>query len=470
MAATNPFDPVSTVTRARFHASPGDWDEVTESHRFQDGGIAFNELNDTAGKVWTVIWTGLSEAEAAPIDAFYEEKKLSNSFTFETRLEGTYSAAYFLEYTRDHTKVWAQTRECKIIAYPNAGTFIPTTPTASVADVEQTTATLNWTASTAPSGTTIAGYEYRLDGGSWVDVGLVLTKALTGLADTTAFTAEVRAYDDSAPVVNSSISNVVNFTTLAPLLSDADAIAFDAAIPSSLTDAQKIALNDLVLDLKAFSLWTGIHAIYPMLGGTADDHKFNLKDPQDTDGAFRIVWTGGLTHSSNGVIGNGTTGYGDTKYAPSADATLDDVHYSFYSRTDEDRSSNEIGGLSGSGYDLLQLRSGGTLTWNLQSLGLNNTISNPDSLGMYEMTRRGNTDNELYKDGVSFDTSVDISDALMATPHTIFLLARGNSGTPQLFSSRQCAFASIGTKHTDTEAANFNTAVTDFQTALSRNV
>jgi hypothetical protein len=38
------------------------------------------------------------------------------------------------------------------------------------------------------------------------------------------------------------------------------------------------------------------------------------------------------------------------------------------------------------------------------------------------------------------------------------------------FSTRQCAFSSIGDGLTDTQASNFYTAVQAFQTTLSRNV
>ena len=43
-------------------------------------------------------------------------------------------------------------------------------------------------------------------------------------------------------------------------------------------------------------------------------------------------------------------------------------------------------------------------------------------------------------------------------------------GTPSGYTTKQCAFASIGSGLTDTEAANFYTAVQAFQTTLGRNV
>jgi hypothetical protein len=76
----------------------------------------------------------------------------------------------------------------------------------------------------------------------------------------------------------SNQSNQVSF--------DTDAQSFITA--ASLTDTtQTNAVNDLVLDLKAAGLWTKISTLYPMVGGNATSHKFNLKDPRDLDAAYR---------------------------------------------------------------------------------------------------------------------------------------------------------------------------------------
>jgi hypothetical protein len=51
-----------------------------------------------------------------------------------------------------------------------------------------------------------------------------------------------------------------------------------------------------------------------------------------------------------------------------------------------------------------------------------------------------------------------------------YLGAFNNNTVASFYSTKQCAFASIGSGLTDTEAANFYTAVQAFQTALNRNV
>ena len=48
--------------------------------------------------------------------------------------------------------------------------------------------------------------------------------------------------------------------------------------------------------------------------------------------------------------------------------------------------------------------------------------------------------------------------------------AVNRNNIPVFFSSKECAFASIGDGLTDTQASNFYTAVQAFQTTLSRQV
>ncbi len=108
-------------------------------------------------------------------------------------------------------------------------------------------------------------------------------------------------------------SATADSNTVTPTSStDADAQAFITA--ASITDpTQQSAINQLVVDLKGYSIWTKMKAIYPFCGSTASQHKWNLKDPRDLDVAFRLVFSGGWTHSSTGALPNGTNAIADTK-------------------------------------------------------------------------------------------------------------------------------------------------------------
>lgn len=112
-------------------------------------------------------------------------------------------------------------------------------------------------------------------------------------------------------------SHSKSWAGLTDIIGGASEPTYDAAstaffTSSGITDVtQKIAINNLVVGLKADGLWTNIKAIYPFVGGTASTHKWNLKDPRDLDAAYRLTFSGGWTHNANGITGNGVNSYAD---------------------------------------------------------------------------------------------------------------------------------------------------------------
>ena len=250
---------------------------------------------------------------------------------------------------------------------------------------------------------------------------------------------------------------------------DADAQAFITA--AAITDpTQQAAINTLVVDLKGYSIWTKMKALYPMVGGTASAHKFNLKNPLDTNAAFRLVFNGGWTHSANGALPNGTNAYADTFLNVSTQTTLNDFHFSFYSRVHSAVSSIDIGAATNGVSDYYLMQHTGTIAYSIinQSLGATYaSYADTDSRGLYLGTRNG-TVIKAWKSGTLKNT---LSPATTATrPNKTIYIAALNELSIGFYSNRQQAFTSIGDSLTDTEAANFYTAVQAFQTSLSRNV
>jgi hypothetical protein len=95
---------------------------------------------------------------------------------------------------------------------------------------------------------------------------------------------------------------------------DPDAGAFINA--SGIGGIQAVAINNLVNELKTAGLWNTFNAIYPFVGGTAFSCKWNLINPQDTDAAYRMTFGGTMTFNADGITGNGTNAFGDTKLKP----------------------------------------------------------------------------------------------------------------------------------------------------------
>lgn len=246
---------------------------------------------------------------------------------------------------------------------------------------------------------------------------------------------------------------------------DADAQAFITA--ASITDAtQQGAINTLVIALKGFGIWTKMKAIYPIVGGTAASHKYNLKDPRDLNAAFRLTFATGVTHSANGMVGNGTTGFANTFLAPSGNLLLNSTSYNFYSRTNTNTSTIEMGVNQFS--NIVEIRTAGITFHRVNGSALVQH-SDANSLGFYCANRTAVNVLNAWKNGVKITTATGASTSLQTG--NIFILALNNgTGTAQFLSTKECAFSSIGDGLTDTEAVNFYTAVQAYQTTLSRQV
>jgi hypothetical protein len=245
---------------------------------------------------------------------------------------------------------------------------------------------------------------------------------------------------------------------------DPDAQAFITA--AAITDpTQQAAINTLVVDLKGYSIWTKMKALYPFCGGSASSHKFNLKDPRDLDAAFRLVFFGGITHSTNGVDPNGTNGYADTKMT-SASLGTSSIGLWYYSR--EDITTGCFMGNANKLYFIPKL-SNGYYYAALNSDGQSNNLAGdfpPSFAGFFGLNRTSSTNMKFFRNGSSYKNLATITGAGTESGN-ITLFQRNLVGQ---FSSNQSAFSAITDGLTDTEAANFYTAVQAFQTALSRNI
>lgn len=264
------------------------------------------------------------------------------------------------------------------------------------------------------------------------------------------------------------IVNSYQFGAAAPVI-DADAQAFLTA--AGIVDATIInAINDLVVSLKAYSLWTKFRYIYPFVGGTATTNKYNLIDPQDLDAAFRMEFYGGITHT-NGFNPNGTNGYGDTFCDPSGNVTLNSEHLYITSNTNNTPIGNDsvdYGAFNGgSQASLLAIRGTATKNTFLSRINATNVGStNTNAIGSFCATKTS-TDLRLFKNAVL--TSNGLSNgSLSFVKIFIGTLSLNNSPYSLGFTNQNYTFASFGDGLTDTDVANLTTIEQTFNTALGR--
>jgi hypothetical protein len=272
----------------------------------------------------------------------------------------------------------------------------------------------------------------------------------------------------SIAIANSISSNYVVGSSYDP-----DAQAFfiaEGAAGVTLTTTEMNAVNTLVVDLKGYNLWTKSFALYPFIGSTATSQKFNLKNPADTNAAYRLSFVGGWTHSSNGALPNGTNAFANTFLSTSA-IGLNSGHISYYSRTNNTTVSCEVGGGNPSpdSYTLLELRNASALGAFRYNNGVaQNQVAIADTRGFFIGTRTASNVIKLFRNNTNIINGSAASNA--TSVFSQYIAAYNGSNTAYSYSNRQCAFASIGTGLTDTEAANFYNAVQNFQTTLGRQV
>jgi hypothetical protein len=251
---------------------------------------------------------------------------------------------------------------------------------------------------------------------------------------------------------------------------DADAQAFITA--AGITNpTQQSAINTLVVNLKGYSIWTKFKAIYPIVGGTAATHKWNLKDPRDLDAAFRLTFASGYTHSSTGMLPNGTSAYANSFYKPTVNGSTNSMGASVYLRTNTAINAATFGSLDSNFWGLAfqpRVADGTTYYAANDRLidGAASTIS--DTRGFFTVNRNSATSKKLFKNGSVISTTTIVNNS--SSNFDLVFSARNYFGTIQSYDTKEIAFASIGDGLTDTEAANFYTAVQAFQTTLGRQV
>jgi hypothetical protein len=234
---------------------------------------------------------------------------------------------------------------------------------------------------------------------------------------------------------------------------------------------QVSAINTLINGLKANNLWTKMKAVYPFVtdktlqADMAAQMKFNLVNPQDTDAAFRLAFSGGWTYSTNGAQPNGTNGYADTKLVPSTSLSTSSAHLSFYSRTNSPSGGYTGYELANGHYALITQFQGNKFYPNLEAGGSYAAVyTSTNGLGHFIASRLNNTTVQGFKNGLKV---VDSALASSLAASSLSISSRSGVGN---YSDKQAAFASIGDGLTDAEALALYNLIQQFQTDLSRQV
>jgi hypothetical protein len=254
---------------------------------------------------------------------------------------------------------------------------------------------------------------------------------------------------------------------------NADAFLTAAGI---VDNTQRNALNNLVLSFKSTGVWDSLLAFYPFLGGTAESHKWNLKNPSDTDFVFRLSFGGTLTHDANGVKGDGTSGFADTFFNCYTDGGANtNLSLGVYVNEPITFGTSRVWiGTTTSTFTqtvvLGVLTSGSYIAGVVgQDLGGDNNagrVTTPLG-GQFTLNAGASRLNTLYgASGTNVGSTFTASGATINTNLNLFRFA---TPTNKVFSNNRFASAHIGLSMTPQQVLDYTNAVNAYQTALGRN-
>jgi len=259
---------------------------------------------------------------------------------------------------------------------------------------------------------------------------------------------------------------------------DADAVAFFNRVTTaggSLSLTERQAVNTLVLDLKANSLWTPMKAIYPMVGASAAACAQNLKSS-----SFTGTFTSGWTFASTGVTGNGTSAYFNTTFNPNTQLTFTDSHMSLYKNLGNISSTTMSNGVYATtipvSFSLIPDRN--NTVYSLGEMGSyspSTAVGNNSSVqgnGFYVLARNANNFVRMTKNNTNTLSNTVTSSPASFPNDNIWLGGTHQVGTTVIVdpNTYRWAFMSLGNYLDATQASNFYTAVQAFQTTLGRQI
>lgn len=227
----------------------------------------------------------------------------------------------------------------------------------------------------------------------------------------------------------------------------------------SLNATEQTAITTLVADLKADNIWDDCQAIYPCVGASSAATQVNLKNT----GSFQLSFSGGVTFSSNGFTTNGSNGFADTFWSASTAAGQNDIHIGIMLFENQSVNGIAIGSNDGStSLNIYPRYNGSQIYGRINSAGDGPTVTGvTTSKHLYLLSRIVSNQSALYLDGTEFNLSTNSNGIAVGKVN----IGRNQSAGDQYFPSATC-FATLGNGFSDTQAADYTTAIQAFQTTL----
>jgi hypothetical protein len=260
---------------------------------------------------------------------------------------------------------------------------------------------------------------------------------------------------------------------------DIDALNFINT--AGITDiTQRFAINNLTTDLKLNGIWTKFKAIYPMVGGSASSHSYNLKNTAQ----YQLTFNGGWTHGTTGAYPNGTDAFAQTGLNPSTDLSTNSTHLSYYSLT-----NSKAGALVGKVDIGCQVGTTTSFFMGISSFALFiaymytnasgsriQIAEGTTAAGFFLTTRQSASSLTAFStqhtsSSAGFVRIANVTSTGGSLPNNeVYLAVNGNTGSKYEYSNRGCGFASIGDGLSDNEVQLFGAIVQRYVNTLGRQV
>jgi hypothetical protein len=246
---------------------------------------------------------------------------------------------------------------------------------------------------------------------------------------------------------------------------DGDTIRFLNA--SGLTGQNQVfAIDTLVKDLKYAELWSKFQIIYPFVGTTAALQKWNLKNPQDTNGAYRLTFVNGGTHDTRGYTSDGVNDYGNTNLiGTSMGGGLNDFHVSYYIKDNTAVATFDMGTRNNTNWLSSNfINASGDMT--TRAFNNNSTaMAHSHTTGLATVSRASSAN---YLMAIN-NTSATATQTSVGRPaYNLYLGAYNDFGTAGLFVNRTFQFFSVGTAITLAQHTKLWNIVAEYQSNLNR--
>ena len=344
----------------------------------------------------------------------------------------------------------------------------------STGTIYNTTVQLNFTPPTSVNG--VDFYEVYLNGERFNSKEIKNSgEFITGLTPATNYNIRIVAVDMFYN--KSELSNTVNVSTTNRVATDVDAISYINA--SSNTIFQDI-IDDMFIGFKTQGLYAKIPAFYPFLGTTAAQHKWNAKNPLDTNAAFRLQFFGGGTHSNLGYQCNGTNAYANTFFVPSVNTSVENSGISITSGTNNTPLTTNV----------IDFGSEQTTPFPGFELALKRRVSKSDVVGYIGTTVTAPTAGSIISTqtdikGVNTVVSLSLSSRKLFKNKVLLLTdsksttaslptipayigCLNNQGSPFGYSNQRMQFTAIHEGLTDAEVVALHTIIDNFESAIGR--